>query len=75
MQKQTLRARDEAARAVVGSVPGERRDLDARAAARRVDEAAVADVHADVTDAVEEHEVARFERPARDAAAEVEVRV
>ena len=42
---------------------------------RGVDEAAAADVHADVADAVEEDEVAGAERAARDAAAEVEVGV
>jgi hypothetical protein len=36
---------------------------------RRVDEAAAADVHADVAETVEEDEVARPEMPARDTAA------
>src|SRR5206468_6987871 len=53
----------------------EARHLHARAGVRSVDEAAAADVHADVPDSVEEDEVARPERAARDAAAEVEVAV
>ena len=44
--------------------------LDARAGVRGVDEAAAADVQADVAEAVEEDEVARPERRARDAAPE-----
>src|SRR5581483_4249161 len=67
---------DETPRAVVGrAVLGEGRDLDARAAVRRVDEAPVADVHADVPETAEEHEVAGPQRAARDAAAEAVVRV
>src|SRR3954467_13934364 len=59
-----------------GAVPaGERRDLDAGAGVRGVDEAAVADVEADMADAVEEHEVAGAERSARDVAAVRELRV
>ena len=57
---------EEAPGAVVGGpVPrvAEARDLDARPGVRRVDEAAAADVHADVADAVEEDEVAGREAP------------
>ncbi len=45
------------------------------AGVRGVDEAAVADVHADMPDAVEEDEVARPERAALDPPAEAEVGV
>src|SRR5262249_55269844 len=71
------RRRGEPARAVEARrVPAlERRDLHGRAGVRRVDEAAAADVHADVPDAVEEDQVARLQRAPRDAAAAAELRV
>ena len=72
------RGRDQAAGAVVAlAVPGlaQARDLYVGAAVGRLDEAAAADVHPDVCDAVEEHEVARAQAPAGDAATEVEVGV
>src|SRR5579862_7293294 len=52
---------------------GERVDLDARARVRGVDEPAVADVHPDVPEPVEEDEVSRPQRSAGDAPAEIEV--
>ena len=52
------------------STSRERIDRDAGAGVRRVDEQAAADVEPDVAEAVEEDEVARAERRARDAAAE-----
>src|SRR5438309_1587444 len=54
---------------------GESRDLHARAGVRRVDEAAVTDVHPDVAESAEEDEVAGLQRPAPDPPAEVVVRV
>ena len=50
---------------VGGAVPGvaEARDLDAVPDVRCVDEASAADVHPDVTEAVEEDEVAGAEAP------------
>src|SRR5580765_7323405 len=68
----------EAARAVErGRVPAvrEARDLDARARMRRVDEPSVADVEPDVTDTVEEDQVARPQPGARDAPPAVELLV
>ena len=59
-----------------GAVPAaERLDLHAGAGVRCVDEAAVADVDADVAEAVEEDEVAGPKRRAADAAAAVELGV
>ena len=49
-------------------------DGDARPGVRRVDETAAADVDADVAEPVEEEQVARSQRPARDPAAEAELR-
>ena len=66
---------DQAACAVVAAgVPAaQRRDRDAGAGVRRVDEATAAHVEADVTDPVEEEEVSGAQACARDAAAEVEL--
>src|SRR5438105_4455850 len=64
----------EPARAVdAAAVLRERRHLDDRAGVRRVYEAAVADVDADVADTVEEEQVAGLERAQRDAASEIEL--
>ena len=62
---------------VARPVPGvaEARDLHVGAGVRRVDEAAAADVHADMADAVEEDEIARAKRLPRDPDAEVVVGV
>src|SRR5258707_1235849 len=72
-----LRRWNEASRAVVARrVPArEARDRDPRTRVRGVDEAAAADIEADVADAVEEDEVAGLQRAARHAPAEVELRV
>src|SRR5436190_15468964 len=76
VQQAALGAGDETACAVVARAPvGEPRDLHARAGVRRVDEAAAPDVHPDVAEPAEEHEVAGLQRPALDPPAEVEVRV
>src|SRR5262249_44645929 len=66
-----LRRAEQSARAVEArAVPAcEALDADAGAGVRRVDEAAVPDVHADVAVAVEEDEVAGTEAPPADAAA------
>src|SRR6185312_14919792 len=63
----------EAPGAVVARVLTHRGDANARSTVRCVDEAAAADVDADVARAVEEDEVAGPERPARDAAAVREI--
>src|SRR5439155_11661545 len=60
--------------AVIASGPvAELRDLHARTRVRGVNEAAVADVQADVAETAEEDEVARLQRPAADPPADVEV--
>src|SRR2546423_10347557 len=76
VQQAALGAGDETTRAVVARAPvGEPRDLHARAGVRRVDEAAVPDVHPDVAEPAEEDQVAGLQRPAPDPPAEIEVRV
>src|SRR5437764_664815 len=76
VQQTALGAGDETACAVVARAPvGKPRDLHARAGVRRVDEAALPDVHPDVAEPAEEDEVAGLQRPAPDPPAEVEVRV
>src|SRR5712691_12566589 len=69
--------RSERASGAVDRVPvlGQRRHLDDRARMRRVDEAAVADVDADVADSVEEEKVPGLEGPQADAPADAELRV
>jgi hypothetical protein len=76
VKARAFRGAEAAAADEARAVPAfERLDADAGAGVRRVDEAAVADVHPDVAEAVEEDEVTGAECPAADAAAEVELAV